>query len=113
MCATIAVAMSGGVDSSAAAWLLQREGHKILGLTVEMFHRDCPFQDIADAKAVADHLGFPHRAFDFSPHFREGQAEARELGMYMQKYCGCIFSEEDRYLNQKKKKKKASETPSV
>ena len=71
MCASIAVAMSGGVDSSAAAWLLKQEGHNILGLTVEMFHRDCPFQDIADAKAVADHLGFPHRAFDFSPHFRE------------------------------------------
>ena len=70
MCASIAVAMSGGVDSSAAAWLLQQEGHRILGLTLEMFHRDCPSADIADAKAVADHLGFPHRAFDFSPCFR-------------------------------------------
>ena len=62
---------------------------------------------------VADRHGVNFYPYDFSPHFREGQAEARELGMYMQKYCGCIFSEEDRYLNQKKKKKKASETPSV
>ncbi len=37
---------------------------------------------------------------DFRPHFREGNAKARELGFYMQKYCGCVFSEEDRYLKQ-------------
>lgn len=42
--------------------------------------------------------------YDFSPHFRAGQAEARELGLYMQKYCGCVFSEEDRYCKKKKKK---------
>ena len=41
---------------------------------------------------------------DFRIGFREGQAKARELGLYMQKYCGCIFSEEDRYLHAKKKK---------
>ena len=35
---------------------------------------------------------------DFRPYFRQGQKEARELGLYMQKYCGCIFSEEERYL---------------
>lgn len=34
---------------------------------------------------------------DFRVGFREGQKKARELGLYMQKYCGCIFSEEDRY----------------
>lgn len=69
MCATIAAAMSGGVDSSAAAWLLRQQGHHILGITLEMFRRDTPSQDIADAKAVADQLGFPHYAFDFSPCF--------------------------------------------
>lgn len=35
---------------------------------------------------------------DFRVGFREGQKKARELGLYMQKYCGCVFSEEDRYL---------------
>jgi predicted adenine nucleotide alpha hydrolase (AANH) superfamily ATPase len=40
-------------------------------------------------------LGFLYR--DFRPLFRPGQAKARELGLYMQKYCGCIFSEEERY----------------
>lgn len=39
---------------------------------------------------------------DFRPFFREGQQKAREMELYMQKYCGCIFSEEERY--QKKKK---------
>ena len=39
---------------------------------------------------------------DFRPGFRQGQAKARELGLYMQKYCGCVFSEEDRYLRRKK-----------
>lgn len=37
---------------------------------------------------------------DFRVGFREGQAKARELGLYMQKYCGCIFSEEERYRKQ-------------
>ena len=40
---------------------------------------------------------------DFRVGFREGQAKARELGLYMQKYCGCIFSEEDRYSKKIKK----------
>lgn len=34
---------------------------------------------------------------DFRPLFREGQRRAREMELYMQKYCGCVFSEEERY----------------
>ena len=34
---------------------------------------------------------------DFRPLFRDGQTRARELGFYIQKYCGCIFSEQERY----------------
>lgn len=37
---------------------------------------------------------------DFRVGFRQGQAKARELGLYMQKYCGCVFSEEERYAKQ-------------
>lgn len=37
---------------------------------------------------------------DFRVGFRDGQKKARELGLYMQKYCGCIFSEEERYKKQ-------------
>ncbi len=39
---------------------------------------------------------------DFRPLFRDGQDFAREHGFYMQKYCGCVFSEEERYLKAKK-----------
>ena len=39
---------------------------------------------------------------DFRPLFRGGQERARELELYMQKYCGCVFSEEDRYRKKKK-----------
>lgn len=37
---------------------------------------------------------------DFRPGFYAGQEKAKELGLYRQKYCGCIFSEEDRYKKQ-------------
>ena len=84
---TIAVAMSGGVDSSAAALLLQEQGHKILGLTLEMFHRDVPSTDIADAKAVADQLGFPHYAFDFSPLKMAAAKKERHTGRSLQRIC--------------------------
>ena len=46
---------------------------------------------------------------DFRVGYREGQEKARELGLYMQKYCGCIFSEEDRYSKQINAMKKESE----
>ena len=39
---------------------------------------------------------------DFRPLFREGQQFAREHGFYMQKYCGCVFSEQERYLKPQK-----------
>jgi predicted adenine nucleotide alpha hydrolase (AANH) superfamily ATPase len=51
---------------------------------------------IAEEYAKKYSVDFLYR--DFRPHFREGQAGARNLGLYMQKYCGCIYSEEERYL---------------
>lgn len=40
---------------------------------------------------------------DFRIGFKKGQEKARNLQVYMQKYCGCIFSEEDRYIKNKKR----------
>jgi predicted adenine nucleotide alpha hydrolase (AANH) superfamily ATPase len=51
---------------------------------------------------MAEQYGVQFLYRDFRPLFREGQDFAREHGMYMQKYCGCIFSEEDRYRKKKK-----------
>ena len=55
-------------------------------------------------KLAGQYEGLEFAPYDFSPHYREGQAQARELGLYMQKYCGCVFSEEDRYCKKKVKK---------
>ena len=46
---------------------------------------------------------------DFRPGFRQGQEMARNIGLYMQKYCGCIFSEEERYEKLIEKNKKKNE----
>lgn len=51
----------------------------------------------AAAEEAAEEFGVAFLYRDFRPLFRQGQAEARELGLYMQKYCGCVFSEEERY----------------
>lgn len=57
------------------------------------------------AEEAAKKYGVSFLYRDFRPYFREGQDRARELGLYMQKYCGCVFSEEDRYKKRKKKPK--------
>jgi predicted adenine nucleotide alpha hydrolase (AANH) superfamily ATPase len=62
-----------------------------------------PYQNHDLIRQIGEELGDTYRVKflyrDFRPLFREGQAKARELGLYMQKYCGCIFSEEERYIN--------------
>ena len=59
--------------------------------------------EVANQMAKKYNIEFLYR--DFRVGFREGQAKARELGLYMQKYCGCIFSEEDRYSKKIEKDK--------
>ena len=63
-----------------------------------------PYQKHEELRRVCEDLaamaGIEFLYRDFRVGFREGQAKARELGLYMQKYCGCIFSEEDRYRKQ-------------
>jgi len=57
-------------------------------------------RQVAERAAAEYGVEFLYR--DFRPVFHQGQDRARELGFYMQKYCGCIFSEEERYLKPKK-----------
>ena len=54
------------------------------------------------AERAAHEYGVQFLYRDFRPYFRPGQDFAREHGFYMQKYCGCIFSEEERYIKAKK-----------
>lgn len=66
-----------------------------------------PYQNhdiMADtAYSMAEKYGIVFLHKDFRPYFKEGQERARMLGLYMQKYCGCIFSEEDRYIKKKQR----------
>ena len=63
-----------------------------------------PYQKHDELKKVCEKLakdsGIKYLYRDFRVGFRDGQAKARELGLYLQKYCGCIFSEEERYKKQ-------------
>lgn len=72
--------MSGGVDSSVAAALLQQDGCRVIGVTLRLYsdeHRRsggrtcCAGQDIADARCVADRLGIAHYVLDYEARFRE------------------------------------------
>lgn len=67
-----------------------------------------PYQNHQLLKEIGEEMGdkyeIPFCYYDFRPLFREGQDYARSEEFYMQKYCGCIFSEEDRYKKKPKKK---------
>src|SRR5258708_13751845 len=80
----IAVAMSGGVDSSTVAAVLLQQNHPIVGLTMQLWnqrrlpelqgdgpaqHRCCSLDDVYDAKRVAQHLNFPHYVVTFEQQF--------------------------------------------
>jgi len=65
----LAVAMSGGVDSSVAAYLLREQGFDLTGVTLRL-HGCAGMEDASDARTVAEQLGFDHHVFDLSDHFR-------------------------------------------
>jgi tRNA-specific 2-thiouridylase len=81
----VVVAMSGGVDSSVVAALAARSGAEVIGVTLQLYDYGaatgrkgacCAGDDIRDARAVADRLGFAHYVFDHESAFREEVVEA-------------------------------------
>ncbi|MFY9628838.1 MAG: asparagine synthase-related protein, partial [Methylocystis sp.] len=76
----VVVAMSGGVDSSVVAALLNDRGYDVVGVTLQLYdhgeatHRKgacCAGQDIQDARRVSERLGIPHFVLDYETRFRE------------------------------------------
>ena len=72
--ARVVVGLSGGVDSSVAAYLLQQEGHEVIGVFMKNWHdtdvtisEECPWEeDSKDALIVEDKLGIPVHNIKFS-----------------------------------------------
>src|SRR5271156_3492481 len=80
----VVVAMSGGVDSSVTAALLAEQGYDVVGITLQLYDQGemaarkgacCAGQDIYDARAVADRIGFPHYVLDYESRFSENVIE--------------------------------------
>lgn len=71
----VVVGMSGGVDSSVAAYLLKEQGYEVIGVTMQIWqdeHNSCSGQQaVSDAKKVAEKLGIPHFVLDFRKEFKE------------------------------------------
>ena len=70
----VLLAMSGGVDSSAAAVVLQEQGHDVVGVTMRLWGGEsdtgcCSVSDVDDARRVAQQIGIDHLVFNFSADF--------------------------------------------
>lgn len=112
------IAMSGGVDSSVAAYLMKEKGYECMGVTMKLFqnedvglskeHTCCSLDDIEDARAVAYRLDMPYYVFNFADKFKEKVIEpficAYENGMTPNPCIEC-----NRYLKFDKLFKRAKE----
>lgn len=75
------VGLSGGVDSSVAAYLLKRQGHDVAGVFLRCMNLDgCADADAEDARKVAAHLGIPFYAWDFEEQYRKAVVEPLVAG---------------------------------
>ena len=77
----VVVGMSGGVDSSVAAWLLKQQGHEVIGVTMQIWQDEeqelveekggcCGLQAVEDARRVAWQLGIPYYVMNFKKEFK-------------------------------------------
>jgi tRNA-uridine 2-sulfurtransferase len=76
----VVVGLSGGVDSSVAAYLLKEQGYEVIGMFMKNWHdesvtisNECPWmEDSTDAMLVAEKLGIPFQAIDLSEDIERG-----------------------------------------
>ncbi len=80
----VMLAMSGGVDSSCALLLLQRQGYEVIGATMHLYDNEdigvksktcCSLNDVEDAKAAAARFNVPHYVFNFKDRFKKAVIE--------------------------------------
>lgn len=78
----VVVGMSGGVDSSVAAWLLKKQGYDVIGVTMQIWQEEeeqvqeenggcCGLSAVDDARRVASSLGIPYYVMNFRKEFKE------------------------------------------
>lgn len=71
------IAMSGGVDSSVAAYLIHNQGYECMGVTMKLLNDQdiestcCSLDDVEDARSVANRIGIPYYVFNFQDEFKE------------------------------------------
>ena len=88
----VLLAMSGGVDSSAAGKLLRDAGYDCVGCTMKLYENEdaglsrsrtcCSLEDVEDARSAAFRLGIPYYVFNFTDAFRE-----KVIGKFTASYC--------------------------
>lgn len=75
------VGLSGGVDSSVAAFLLKKQGYEVTGVFLKCFNLDgCAERDAEDARRVAEHLRIPFYVFDFEEEYKRAVVEEMVKG---------------------------------
>lgn len=88
----VVVGMSGGVDSSVAAWLLQEQGYEVIGVTMQIWQDEdslqteenggcCGLSAVEDARRVAAKLGIPYYVMNFKRDFKE-----KVINYFMEEY---------------------------
>lgn len=90
---TVVVGMSGGVDSSVAAWLLKQQGYHVIGVTMQIWQEEpeelqqenggcCGLQAVEDARQVAEKLSIPYYVINFRQVFKK-----QVMDYFAEEYC--------------------------